>query len=400
MNEEEDICEKELREITNTKNMEDWMNRIGNLKCPHKCSQLEKINNTEKSSNRKYAISLMAKKYDCKGQILCNGLSSAKRLNRGCDPECSDKLKEYITTRNKSILKVSDNCPWYKDIANQVLEDVKEGEEYDAQHDMGYLYSIYLAIKYQQCSISHLDSSKNITYFSYTEGSHVKFPKIILENLNKCSRRFVLVPIIISNIHYNAGIFDLGKNPITFERFEPYGYDTELFKTKQLDEELKIILAKCSIVYIPPIDFCPSIGPQALEEIEQSLYSIRSKYSFVGFCQAWGSWYYEKRLENPDKPIRDLIKDEIEKLNTATGEANFIKYIVNFTVYMTKLYETVIEDHIKSDDITESDTINWIANNFNIISDAVKEYINNNIITDYTIQKEKIITQELDMITI
>ncbi len=393
-------CEELYNNFMNIDDPKHWKKQISKVNCHPTCDQLKKIYKSIPISDekRREFISYMAEDDNCRNfsNICDNETDTETRLKNGCEPECSQNKIKYINTNDKDILKSSRNCDWYDDLTKQILRDTKEGEEYSSNNTIGTLYSIYLAIKYQQCSILELT---RVIRFEWSMNTAVKFPFDIIAKIDKCSRRLILVPIHIelsSGAHYNAGIIDKGKSPITFERFEPHG-ETHSYDFTRLDNELKIILATYNIVYIPPSDFCPNLGPQKLDHAEQIIYSIPK--IFKGFCQAWGSWYYEKRMEDPDKPIKNLLEDEIQKLHTIPGEAIFIRYIVKYSYYMTNLRNEIIVKHV-SEDVSTDDINKWILYHFDIISDAIKEYINNNgkVTLKYEIIKEDIKLPSLKMV--
>ena len=96
----------------------------------------------------------------------------------------------------------------------------------------------------------------------------------------------------------NSLLHDTTNN--TLERFESYsGRDGNY--DKKVDDVIKSYFP--TVTYIKPLDYCPRVGVQDLDELRQM-----NDYDPIGYCSYWSSWYLDYRLSNPDYSREQLIK--------------------------------------------------------------------------------------------
>ena len=111
---------------------------------------------------------------------------------------------------------------------------------------------------------------------------------------------------IINGKGQHANIIIIDTNKKTVERFEPYGASGSIdyyYNFEKLDRLLKEYFNTLQFSYIPPRDFLPNIGFQAIENMESS-----SLYDPCGFCSIWCYWYAELRIRYPNFTAKKLVK--------------------------------------------------------------------------------------------
>ena len=216
---------------------------------------------------------------------------------------------------------------------------------------------IYLILKYKNSCVLLSNFEKYNNYDTYLNDVYIKwscsfgkftlqFPKNYFNNFYNCNKRFIITPIFIgdkscNNVgHLNFLIIDKSKNPITIERFEPYGGD-RYYLEKKFDDSLKKSFEKKigKIKYFSPPSFCPIIGQQQQEEnnLENRLGTSASLNDIKGYCGAWGLWYGNLRLKNPDIKPKDLLEYSMNKLNKYPHSyRTFIRSYSNFIVEQRK----------------------------------------------------------------
>lgn len=167
------------------------------------------------------------------------------------------------------------------------------------------------------------------------------FPAIKECRTNRPNARFVIGLLNLPG-HANALIFDFDKKTIT--RFEPHGGDPKVpfrpkvidyniimdlvkgngtinFKRKMTKEEKEVFLGWR---YISPVDYCPNLGPQALEG---KLKKMKSKDE-QGYCVPWSMIFMQYRVMNPDlseeQVARHFEAEPQEMLNLIRGYASFM----------------------------------------------------------------------------
>ncbi len=150
-------------------------------------------------------------------------------------------------------------------------------------------------------------------------------------------KRFILIFLHLQywvnnkpiSYHANFLIYDKNRNEI--ERFEPHGSHTpNIFSPERLDTHLaKYFKDRYGITYIKPLDFCPLVGPQKIQEFEAGLEKIKGERR--GFCQYWSFWYANIRLENPNLERQDVIRRALLEMKKFPDE--FTGYIVNYASF-------------------------------------------------------------------
>jgi len=185
------------------------------------------------------------------------------------------------------------------------------------------------------------DNTYNIRATIYIDLSNLnksKYPINMKDIVMLCKKRYIVFNLFLSidkatSNHANLLIID--KYLKTVERFEPHGesnYDIENI----LDSFLynNIISQIKEYTYIKPLDFCPSIGPQA-----KQLYNRRCEEE-SGFCLTWSIYYFHMRLINPNIDsniiINNILKDDDWQL------------LIKMVRYQT-LIELVVLDLFKRD---------------------------------------------------
>ncbi len=185
------------------------------------------------------------------------------------------------------------------------------------------IYDIIRNLKVGECygNSNPIFYSKLVLYYNiqnyYENNFRIKYKDGILRNQHfengisnfiKSDKQIVIITIIIITgdkyDHYNILYIDKIKKEI--ERFEPNGgYITDNF-----DDDFSIYLKKYFpwYKYIPTLDYCPKVGPQA--EIGEILCPENS-----GFCVTVSQIYGFLRLMNPDYK-RDEIVNVISTYNT------------------------------------------------------------------------------------
>lgn len=145
--------------------------------------------------------------------------------------------------------------------------------------------------------------------------------------------------------HGHANLIVLDKKTGHYERFEPHGQISPIhYLTETLDKEIRQLFKKELDLnpknYIPPMDYCPKIGLQSLQEQQRrkerkSLKDIIDLKS--GTCVSWSMFYCDLRLRNPDIPRDQLITDAIKLL---TEKPEYLtRYIVNFAHFLKDAYD-------------------------------------------------------------
>lgn len=153
-----------------------------------------------------------------------------------------------------------------------------------------------------------------------------------------CDTRFVVVPVYLHATkggktyrHYNYTVIDRERK--TMERFEPYGTDLvyeveKVFKEARLDSKLADSAKKHGYEYIPPTSFCPRIGLQRREELEQH---AKRPNDPLGFCSYWSLWYADRRLRYPNLSPKELLTKLSESLEGENRSLkNFIRDFAGF----------------------------------------------------------------------
>jgi hypothetical protein len=148
---------------------------------------------------------------------------------------------------------------------------------------------------------------------------------------------------VYKHAHANLIIFDTKTG--YYERFEPHGQVSPVhYLTDDLNKELPKLFKKEFDLdikkYISPLNYCPVIGLQKLQErqyrADRALFKDIANVK-TGTCVAWSMFYCDLRLRNPDIPREQLIDDAIKLL---TLEPQYLtRYIVNFSHFFKDAYK-------------------------------------------------------------
>ena len=208
----------------------------------------------------------------------------------------------------------------------------------------GFLAILYLMSKHTgECAVLPKEGKVSkfedyaVQWAVGKDGSGVlQVPEQMIETFQLCTKnskvRFIIAALDLRSTevwigHANFLIYDKADN--TIERFEPYGAAGESvwegyvdFRTEELDRQLKIELIdklKLAAHYLPPLEFCPRIGPQLTESVG---------YSFDaedpgGFCAAWSLWYTDLRMSNPHMSRGKILKEATNLISRDKVERTF-----------------------------------------------------------------------------
>lgn len=260
-------------------------------------------------------------------------------------------------TNKKSMIKGRSKLQKNNSIFN--LKPVNTNKTYFSGSGKDMIFGIlYLIKKYNTvCDVTQRNSKISYSDFMYEitimyvcnnkknatpEDYQILFPfgKTNFDNnLNKCKKRFIVVPLFFENYkkckndtaHYNILIIDR-KNK-TMERFESYGYGlkknnlNKYYVFKSFDSKIDKLYP--SYTYISPEKFCPLDGLQEIEEEEIYNNSDIETYSDPGgFCGVWGIWYAELRLKYPNMDRKKLLNKASKII---MKQKNLRSYIRNYS---------------------------------------------------------------------
>lgn len=169
--------------------------------------------------------------------------------------------------------------------------------------------------------------------------------------MNRKNRsRFILLPLLLhalgKNLHMNIIIVDTARH--TVERFEPHGNEDD-GKFCDVDAKIEFVLVKYpaspfhEYEYLRPIDFCPRVGPQGLQEAYDPG-NVKGRTD--GFCVAWTYWYVDLRLRYPDIGQKQLIRRAMKELLADQGRT-LTEYIFAYASFFEAL-EPLTPDGIKA----------------------------------------------------
>ena len=154
-----------------------------------------------------------------------------------------------------------------------------------------------------------------------------------------CKKRFILFPVSVfakvGGAHANMMIYDTKTKEL--ERFDPHGRlsarDDLVNAFSSFDSDIQTELKYNGIeisTYSTPLDFCPSLSFQKLEEADKAILNDPG-----GFCQAWSEWYADLRLSNPDSSRDEVVQIAVRKIKQdPKGFKSFIRSYANFVSEM------------------------------------------------------------------
>lgn len=157
------------------------------------------------------------------------------------------------------------------------------------------------------------------------------------------NKRFAVMPLYVIGTddkrHMNFLVFDMKQR--TVERFEPNGSITaedaigKINKEAKLEKELIESAKDHNYTYIPTVEFCPRVGPQALQDAQSAFTEIGDP---EGFCSFWSLWYADRRLRYPNKSSKELLKGLMDVLATS---GNLTRFINNFAKFLDSEKERI-----------------------------------------------------------
>ena len=237
------------------------------------------------------------------------------------------------------------------------------------------LAMLYLSRKYENITcMTGISRVINITvgqlkdhyYIDFTDfmitllGSDIFIHFSVVKEINDClvsNQRFIILPLTLRENPSgpgHAGLLIYDKNTKILERFEPHGYNTnvdarlfdnKIVETLENDTNIKINQ------YLKPIDFCPAVSFQTLED-GPSLPTDPG-----GFCQSWVFYYIELRMRNPNIDREDLIKTTIGYIQS--NRLEFKKLIRGYS-YMLRHINRIVES-TSQEDVQISDVMKRIS---------------------------------------
>jgi glutaredoxin len=250
------------------------------------------------------------------------------------------ELEQYIN-QNFLMLKIPQ--------ANKVKKTKFKGSPY-----LSFIAMCYLSNKHQNCCVvipncKYPKSHEEISLRWNEENNEISVPPNFWSRFNKCNskkKRFIVFPFGFTcrgSGHANYMIYDTVKK--SMERFEPYGeilniYDKSLLPcvNAPVDHAIKELFSKEmgeSFIkqYYSPLEFCPELSFQTLQEQEKYIKSDPD-----GFCSAWSCWYTDLRLLNPDVSSEILVTNTIKQLKKSPEKlTDFIRNYSSFIVDVSKI---------------------------------------------------------------
>ena len=215
-------------------------------------------------------------------------------------------------------------------------------------------YYDYFAVKYLK------EKYKNVCAVPYwffwkvkRKGQEFAIPQFYMDQCFAIRSRFINIPMCLLSPeapggHANSLIIDrqgkqsadfvakYGRGKGTVERFEPHGARAyEIFKD-YIYEKLDIKLEKYfretyGLEYIPPINYCPALGPQTLEHY----------ITEDGYCATWSLWYTDMRLAYPDTDRETLVKGMFDKLHDKLTKGTLTEYLLS---YARQVYAVMVSE--------------------------------------------------------
>ena len=169
-------------------------------------------------------------------------------------------------------------------------------------------------------------------------------PADLLDQIRACRKPFFVVLLEIGHVdggslHENILIYDTEAK--TMERFEPHGtasygiLEHVCYKTERVDAVVKEWINTTSngaVVYVPPLDYCPSY--QALQGAERKQLATDPP----GFCVAWTLWYADIRLGNPTLSRRAVVELSKQFLTSFESLTTFIR---NYADHVEKMVDRI-----------------------------------------------------------
>jgi len=196
-------------------------------------------------------------------------------------------------------------------------------------------------------------------HLTVTIGDAVISPEVDLNNIKKLTQkclkqnnRFLGFQVFLkyswkNAAHNNILVYDRVEQ--TLELFEPHGETfihndrAKLAINELLQNTFKNDIGLPIKKYYKPLDFCPFLGVQVLQERGIQSGDLRVN----GFCAYWSFWWIELRARNPDISNNVLMELAIDELkNSPVSMTDFIhKFAVFVQRVENKLPRTNITGH-------------------------------------------------------
>ena len=241
--------------------------------------------------------------------------------------------------------------------------------------------------------------SRNIPVAKNPIRKYLHIDRTFFKILDRCQRgrptlRFV-VGLLALPEHENALVFDFETKRIV--RFEPHGGDeSAMFRPGVIDDAIvyALIEGKGRFEYFPtiddeslpfsryekeyfkdwtyvsPTDFCPNLGPQAIENRS----NLGFKGEFPGYCMAWSMIFMQQRVMQPEK-----TESEIVQYFTRQTPNKLRTLIRNYATYMTgliDLHPALFEQNWKYDDtLQEGDYVYYIRDHTPVLRGRIIELL-------------------------
>lgn len=334
--------------------------------------ETKELNIFVKSGNGKTVFDFIEDKNEFNKMIVNSYINHLSKLD---NYKCLDNL---VKCRKKILDRIYDkkrSIPNMKDLNKIINVDVSDDmfKGFSSDYVSGFIYLTFLLDKYkgQLCvpiSMSKTDYEPmgnkvidNIMESYYTHfnkfvpyyiiwGDSNTFYKIsnLCDYLMECKKRkerYILLKLTIYNmenksLHANMILIDKKNN--TIERFDPYGGLIHNKNFDDLDSFLYQIGKECinqDVIYYNPQDLFQGFGPQVFSRENADYYKhINDPF---GFCMAWGIWYIELRLKNPELSGKTVLQTFMDKMDKT--EKSFIKYIRQYAAKLTHKKEDIMK---------------------------------------------------------
>ena len=276
---------------------------------------------------------------------------------------CTDKIKKYIETNHFSypliekiqiIFENEKNAMFttFTGISLDVICGIlllqnKFKKQLCKSLNNNFINNRELELYYKQISINH-----DYEYYNFEISwiyQTLFFPKDIINLIEKCSKKYIIIPIGIelnAGAHSNILIIENIGDHYEIERFEPDGYGFPSgfnYNPTLLDSLIQQNLDNYNIkyTYYKPKDFLPKIGFQLLENNEH----IRNKKigDPNGFCAGWSLWWAYQRMKYHKIPREKLANKLIKTIKMKN--LSFKNIIRNFTIKITNYRDKILKSY-------------------------------------------------------
>jgi ankyrin repeat protein len=203
---------------------------------------------------------------------------------------------------------------------------------------------LYLLKKYKNDCSPISDNLSNLDYSEYgldynISTNKLKYNSNYIDNFLNCKKnkkiKFIITPLRLLDYEHggHANYLIYNKNLNELERFDPYG---NIYNNENIDYKINEFYTNFikNVKYLSPIEYCPHIGIQEIQELELTFEIINANIGDpMGFCSAWSIWYTDMRLNNPKMNREILIKKAIHKIKKEEKLiTNFIRNYAEFII--------------------------------------------------------------------